>query len=171
MPRSYLRIGIPLIGRKAIPLHGFLVVLRNAPAVGVQSAEVVLSDGIPLIGGEAIPLHSFLVVLRNAFAVGVRRAEVVLSFGIPLISREAKPLHGFLVVLRNALAKIVPDAKLGLRPRIPALGQWPKLFDRLKEILTFQGHFGLGDASMGKWWQTQRRNSGKDMQSGSFHGK
>lgn len=77
-----LRVGITLIRRLAIPLHGFGTVLWHADAKVVVQAEGELRVGITLIGRPAIPLHGFSDVLRHAVAVDVPQAEVGLRGGV-----------------------------------------------------------------------------------------
>ena len=77
-PDIELSILISLLSREPVPLHRFLVVLRNALSVRVHQPETELSIRTPLLSREPIPLHRFLVVLRNAYSKIVRHPKLVL---------------------------------------------------------------------------------------------
>ena len=58
-----------------VPSLGGLLVLRNAPAVLVDEAELELRHGVALFGGAAVPLEGLLDVLLDTVALEVHVAE------------------------------------------------------------------------------------------------
>jgi hypothetical protein len=73
--------GEALIRRFAEPLHGLGIVLRDALAILIRGAEVVLPPGEALIRRFAGPLHGLGIVLRDALAVRIHVAEIRLRVG------------------------------------------------------------------------------------------
>ena len=74
-----LRGRVILVGRLAVPVRGFALVLRDAVAALVAQGQIELRAQMPLFRGLAIPFKRRYVVLGHAFSVGVARAEVVLA--------------------------------------------------------------------------------------------
>ena len=77
-----------LLGGLAIPGNGFLVVLGNASAVGVQEPKSHLPACISLFGGLAVPGRGLFVVLGYALAVFVQAPEVVLRDCLPALRQR-----------------------------------------------------------------------------------
>jgi hypothetical protein len=94
---------------------GANIVLLQAVAVSVHSAEVGLRLGISLIGGLAVPGGGLSGVQRHAVAEREHHAEGVLRGGIPLVGGLAISRDGLQVVLRRALAFVVHFADKILR--------------------------------------------------------
>ena len=73
------------LGGEAIPFGRFGLVLRDAFAIYVSNAEIVLGSGVPLLCGKPKPHQRLGIILRDALAVEVHSTELVLDFGIFLL--------------------------------------------------------------------------------------
>src|SRR5262249_19756905 len=99
----------------------FLLVLLDAPAVGVQDAEVVHREGTAPAGRPAVPGRRLLVVHLHAVTPCVDEAHAGRRGGVPLLGRLSVPPDRLGVVLLRAaaveggLAALVPAGHLGGR--------------------------------------------------------
>jgi len=75
MPIAYLRLDVSLVCGLQIPLHGSLVVQRNASALIVHLANVELGTHGSLVGGLHKALPRFLVVLNILLSTKVHETH------------------------------------------------------------------------------------------------
>src|SRR5262249_6635636 len=62
-----LRKLVSLCCREAIPLHGFLIILRHALSFLIGQTQTIQCRWVSLCRREAIPLYGFSIVLWHAF--------------------------------------------------------------------------------------------------------
>jgi hypothetical protein len=86
-----LRQRVSLVGRLAIPLHGFGVILRYALSIGVHRTEVVLRIRVALLGGQPKPIHRRGVIVGYAPPFGIHLTKIVLRYSIPLLGGFLDP--------------------------------------------------------------------------------
>src|SRR5262249_15762824 len=108
-----LSVCVSLLGRFAYPLHVFCFVLRNAFAIDVQIAQVVLATRVPLRSGFLIPLPYRRRVLRNTSSLVIQHTEVELALGIALLIQRGPFTQRGCVVA--AFIGIHPRFKIGPR--------------------------------------------------------
>jgi len=64
------QVVLPLCRSQPVPLHGLVVVLRNATALLMDKAQVDLRSGVPLFSSQPVPLQRLGMVWRHDLADG-----------------------------------------------------------------------------------------------------
>ena len=121
-----LCVGIPLVGRPAVPFQRNFVVLPHAPAGVVRESEVVLRTDVSLFGRKPVPRHGCLVVLSDATAGVVHVADGNLCRRVALFGSPPEPHHRHLVVPTDVTTFLVPLAKLRLRASVTLVRHQPE---------------------------------------------
>src|SRR5215204_420710 len=135
-----LRGAVALVGGLAKPLHGFAEILRNAPAVAVKPADVVLGAAVALLGGLLEPVHRLVVVARNPHSVAVEDANGILSGPVPEIGSLAIPFHCPVVTPGNA-GRAAPTGRAEFEHSadLALLGRLAPQTERLRVIAAILG--------------------------------
>lgn len=86
------------------PLGCFSIVLRDALAIAIAHAEIVLPPAVPLVCRLLKTLDRLIVVLRDASAANVASSKGILRKSASLLRGLPEPFNGFSIVLRNPVA-------------------------------------------------------------------
>ena len=103
-------------------VQGKVIILRNASALVICLAEIVLCIDIFLLGGETPPLRRLRVIPHNALAFVVRHAEIKLRTGVSLFGGATPPFCRLRLIWQNTLALRIRLAEIKLCFGQPLLG-------------------------------------------------
>jgi len=124
-----LHAGVSRRRRLAIPVEGGRLVLRDAPAVGVEVAEVRHGAGLPGVGGLAVPESGLARVFEDSVVVGGAQGE----HGVHVPGRRGPgiPAQGLVAVARRLLSAPEGETERDHGAAVASLGRLAERADVL----------------------------------------